>query len=449
MFESLHRNFLFPSLNRRFTLVLLSVMAISALSGVLSLENYRYSIAKSQNSYLEPVHDLNARLLALAQSAAPSLTIIKINALQGVEEANDLPWRKSFKEGQGLEWFDAKGKLLVSEGNTFPNAPLARVLFYSRLNKDAPVIEQHEYVRSVSIAVYTKQADRENEKLEGYIRASELTYQVALTAKSPELELIELVLIIFAGVSTVSLFWFMFKPLKKNFQQLQHFNADVVHELRNPLTAINIAAEVMQSQSQQLTPLVAKKLAVILSCTEQLTRLVDDLSMLSKLDKVEKDSRIHHSLIPLDELLEDLVERFEPQAEIRKIYFESHLPTGIFVTGDAHQLCRLFSNLLENAFKYTAAGGRIALMLRIEKRFAVVHIEDTGIGIPQESIPLIFERFWRSDKARHKQEDGLGLGLAIAKSIVDRHSGQIKVRSTVGVGSSFRVYLPLAGTKTA
>ncbi|MFQ4141820.1 HAMP domain-containing sensor histidine kinase [Chlorogloeopsis sp. ULAP02] len=450
MFQSLHRRFLFPLLNRRFTLVLLSVIAISVLPGVFSLENHRYFVGKSQNSSLHPVKDLNDRLLALAQSAAPSLRRIKFQGLQGIEETG-LPWRQSLKEGQGLEWFDANGKHLVSEGNTAPNTPLARVLFSSRLNRDAPVIEQNGHIRSVSIAVYTKEAARENERLEGYIRASELTHQVALEAKSLELELelVELVFIILAGTITVSLFWFTLKPLKKSFRQLQHFNADVVHELRNPLTAIFIAAEVMQSQSQQLNPLIAKKLAVILSCTEQLTRLVDDLSMLSKLDEVDKDSRVHHSLIPLDELLQDLVERFEAQAENRNIHFESQLPTGIFITGDAHQLSRLFSNLLENAFKYTAAGGRIALMLRIEKRFAVVHVEDTGIGIPQENIPLIFERFWRSDKARSKQKDGLGLGLAIAKTIVDRHSGQIKVRSTVGVGSSFLVYLPLAGSRTA
>ncbi|RUR86675.1 sensor histidine kinase [Chlorogloeopsis fritschii PCC 9212] len=408
---------------------------------------------RSQNSSLHPAKDLNDRLLALAEIAAPSLRRIKTKGLQGIEETG-LPWRQSLKQGQGLEWFDANGKHLVSEGNTAPNAPLARVFFSSRLNKDAPVIEQHGHIRSVSIAVYTKEADQENERLEGYIRANELTHQVALEAKSLELELelVELVFIILAGTITVSLFWFMFKPLKKSilagtitvslfwfmfkplkksFRQLQHFNADVVHELRNPLTAINIAAEVMQSQSQQLNPLIAKKLTVILSCTEQLTRLVDDLSMLSKLDEVDKDSRVHHSLIPLDELLQDLAERFEPQAENRNIHFESQLPAGIFVTGDTHQLSRLFSNLLENALKYTPAGGRIALMLRIEKRFAVVHIEDTGIDIPQENIPLIFERFWRSDKARSKQKDGLGLGLAIAKTIVDRHNGQIKVRSSV------------------
>ncbi len=88
-----------------------------------------------------------------------------------------------------------------------------------------------------------------------------------------------------------------------------------------------------------------------------------------------------------------------------------------------------------------------------------MHLEDTGIGIPlyekprvghlQESIPYIFERFWRSEAAKARQKDGLGLGLAIAKSIVDRHNGQIKVKSRVGVGSSFQVYLPLAGTGLA
>ncbi len=441
MFYSLHRHFLF-------TIVLLLLTAISAITGIVSLGNYRYFQVSSQNSYQHPVQDVSDRLLTLARTAAPYLRVIKAKGLQNLKE-NTSSWGQHLREGQGLEWFDANGEHLLSEGNTFPEVPLAKVFFSLRLNNEVPVIEQHGDVRSVSIAVYTNQPDQQKKQLEGYVRASELIHPSVWEANPAQrISSIVLFTILFA-VSTVSLFLFIVQPLKKNFQQLKHFNTNVAHELRNSLTAINIAAEVMQSQSHQFSPQVAKKLATIISCTEQLTRLVDDLAMLSKLDEIEKSSRIHHAVIPLDELLEDVVEQFESQAEMKKIHFEFHLPAGIFVVGDFHQLSRLFSNLLENAFKYTAAGGRIALMLRREKRFAVVHVEDTGIGIPQESIPYIFERFWRSEGAKARQKDGLGLGLAIAKSIVDRHNGQIKVKSRVGVGSSFQVYLPLAGTRLA
>lgn len=147
--------------------------------------------------------------------------------------------------------------------------------------------------------------------------------------------------------------------------------------------------------------------------------------------------------LPLDKLLKDLVHLFEPQAKAKGITFTSSLLVGISVKGDAAQLKRLFSNLLENALKYTAAEGSVVLSVTTRNWVAVVQVEDTGVGIAPEHLPFIFQRFWRADKARFRQVEGSGLGLAIAQVIAQQHGGKITVSSQLGRGSCFQVYLPL------
>ncbi len=124
----------------------------------------------------------------------------------------------------------------------------------------------------------------------------------------------------------------------------------------------------------------------------------------------------------------------------KSIDFQSDLHKGLKIEGDSTQLNRLFSNLLSNAFKYTDREGKIMLSLKAYKHSAVVSIQDTGIGISSKYLPYIFERFWRAERAR--KQEGLGLGLAIAKTITQQHGGQITVSSEVNVGTCFTVYLP-------
>jgi signal transduction histidine kinase len=139
----------------------------------------------------------------------------------------------------------------------------------------------------------------------------------------------------------------------------------------------------------------------------------------ANLDSDRLDRDFQFASIPLGELLQDLVDRFEPQAQNQQIQFTPHLRSGIVVKGDNRKLSRLFSNLLDNALKYTLPGRRVALFLEQEHRFAVIRIEDTGIGIPPDSLPLIFQRFWRADRVK-SERDGLGLGVAIAQAIVQQ-----------------------------
>ncbi len=390
------------------------------------------------------IQDQNARLQTLAQAAGPSLGTIKTKGVKGLDR--DLPWRNLFARDQSLEWFDPDGKLLAREGKKFPNIALAKSNLITRLNEGSPQIKQKEDIRFVSIAVYNDSLDQKTLRLEGYIRTSESTKELATRLNQLQLGLAigGITVLILSSVSAAFLTSLAIQPTLKSFHHLKQFTSDASHELRNPLTAILTAIQLMQSHSEELSGDDVKKLATITNATEQIRHLVEDLRFLSQTDITVDSSIIEYSKLPLDEVLQDLVDTFELQAQNQKLSFESHLSTNISVKGDIHQLKRLFSNLLENAIKYTNSGGIVKLVLEKQKQFAVVHIEDTGMGIPEEYQPLIFQRFWRADKAHVQQKEGLGLGLAICQAIVQQHLGKIKVYSKVGAGSCFQVYLPLA-----
>ena len=118
-------------------------------------------------------------------------------------------------------------------------------------------------------------------------------------------------------------------------------------------------------------------------------------------------------------------------------------PTPVWVTGDAMRLKQVIVNLVDNAIKYTPEGGRIEVTLQAQEEQAVLSVADTGIGIPVESLPFVFDRFYRADKARSRESGGTGLGLAIVKAICTAHNGVVSVESSENKGSTFKVQLPL------
>jgi signal transduction histidine kinase len=388
--------------------------------------------------------DQNERLQTLAQAAVPSLQTIKIKGTKELDK--DLPWRNLFVNHQSLEWFDADGKLLATEGTNFPNFPLTKSASISRLNEGSPVVEQHGNIRSVSIAVYTDGLDDKTLRLEGYIRVNESTeeFDERMNQLQLGLEVGGITVLILSSISGMFLTSLVIKPVKQSFQNLKQFTADASHELRNPLTVIMTTVELMESHSEELSADDIRKLKTISGATTQIRHIVEDLRFLSHTDAIVDPVVLEYPKVPLDEILQDLADTFETDAQNKQLSFEAYLSKGIHIKGDTHQLKRLFTNLLENAIKYSRTGGIVKLFLEKQKLFAVVRVEDTGIGIPTEYIPLVFQRFWRAETARSQAKEGLGLGLAIAQAIVQRHLGKITVSSKVGVGSCFQVHLPLA-----
>ncbi|WP_216454929.1 sensor histidine kinase, partial [Arcanobacterium phocae] len=193
------------------------------------------------------------------------------------------------------------------------------------------------------------------------------------------------------------------------------FTADASHELRGPITTIKASAEVIRTHPERIHPADAGKIQGILSASEQMSRLVEDLLLLARVDSAPRQSIERGDAIPLDELLEDAIDFLELKAEEKEQTLQFQVFQPVSVRWNPARLQRLFSNLIDNAIKYTPDGGKITVTLDRNDKFALVRIEDTGIGIAKEHIPLVFDRFWREESARSYQ-DGSGLGLAICRS---------------------------------
>ncbi|MBN1253862.1 MAG: HAMP domain-containing protein [Deltaproteobacteria bacterium] len=232
----------------------------------------------------------------------------------------------------------------------------------------------------------------------------------------------------------------MIARLEESFKRMNQLTADVSHELRTPISAMRGEAELLLSKPRP-TGEYRRALATYIEQLDFLTRLIDDLILLSKFDSNE--ARLTMIPIKLDKLLINLGEFFRALAEHKGIKLTAGKMKHATVVGDQTRLQQLFTNLIDNAIKFTPSGGRIDIALQKERDVAKVSIKDTGIGIPSAESEHIFERFYQVDKSRDKERGGVGLGLSICQWIATAHHGNIEVKSEVGKGSRFAVSLPL------
>jgi two-component system heavy metal sensor histidine kinase CusS len=233
----------------------------------------------------------------------------------------------------------------------------------------------------------------------------------------------------------------MIGRLERSFAEIRRFTADASHELRTPLTALR--AEVEISMAKNLAPEETRQLlGGILEELVRMSRLTDQLLTLSRRDAgVEQMAVVP---VALNTLITGVVDALRPLAESRQIrlHLEGEGVATIQIHGDEGRLRQVFINLLDNALKYTPSDGKVVVRIEKQGTTVTVVVEDTGIGIPPEHLPRVFDRFYRVDKARSREEGGTGLGLSIAESIVKAHGGTIKLESTIGKGTVCCVILP-------
>jgi signal transduction histidine kinase len=217
--------------------------------------------------------------------------------------------------------------------------------------------------------------------------------------------------------------------------------ATVSHELRTPLTSILGYLELLQEEAEELSPEHRSFIEVIERNARRLLRLVGDLLFVARLDS--GGIRLVVEEVDLAELARDCVVSQRPRAEEAGLELDAQIEPVGPLRGDRSRLADLLDNLVSNAIKFTPRGGRVTLRLQRDGDEAILEVEDTGIGVPADEQDRLFERFFRSSTASAAAIPGTGLGLAISKAIVEAHGGTIGMTSAEGVGTTFRVSLPL------
>jgi two-component system OmpR family sensor kinase/two-component system sensor histidine kinase BaeS len=230
----------------------------------------------------------------------------------------------------------------------------------------------------------------------------------------------------------------MVTELERSEGQRRNLTADIAHELRNPLHIIQGNLEGMLDGVYEPTP---ENITDTLGETRLLARLVDDLQTLSLAEAGQLP--LHPTRFLLADLLADAATGFESRAASQNVGLGVDAPDpSPEVSADYDRLNQVLSNLLSNALRYTPENGQITLRAEAIPNGVRIAVSDTGRGIPAEDLPYIFDRFWRGDKSRARTEGSSGLGLAIAKQLVQAHGGAITAKSEPGEGTTFTIELP-------
>ncbi len=226
--------------------------------------------------------------------------------------------------------------------------------------------------------------------------------------------------------------------LDQSFETMRRFVADASHELRTPLAVIRGEADVALDHDRH--PAEYKdSLAIIQDEARRLTRLIDDLLNLARADAGHVNLRVEEFY--LNDLLAECCRSVQAAASAKNISLECQSPEDVAYRGDPELLRRLVLNLLDNAIRYTPPGGKVSTRLEAADGNLRIQVADTGVGIPPESVPHVFERFYRGDQARSRQNGGFGLGLSIVKWIAESHRGTVEFSSQPGAGTTFTVLL--------
>ena len=227
--------------------------------------------------------------------------------------------------------------------------------------------------------------------------------------------------------------------LAQSFENMRRFVGDASHELRTPISIIRGEADVALAQERGAAE-YKQALALVLDESRRISRLLDDLLNLARADAGRVKLRAEEFY--LNELLAECCRSAQPAAGARGVTLACAPEGDLAFRGDEELLRRMVMNLIDNAIRYTPAGGRVTASLASRGADVAIRITDTGAGIAPDVIPHLFERFYRGDKARSRQDGGFGLGLAIVKWIAESHHGAVEVASAPGAGSAFTVTLP-------
>ena len=227
--------------------------------------------------------------------------------------------------------------------------------------------------------------------------------------------------------------------LDQSFDHMRRFVADASHELRTPISIIRGEADVALTHERGATE-YKQALALVLDESRRLSRLVDDLLNLARADAGRVKLRVEEFY--LNDLLAECCRSAQTLAGARRVTLECAPHDDLAFRGDEVLVRRMVMNLIDNAIRYTPAGGRVTVSLDSRGSDISIRVADTGTGIAPEIVPHVFERFYRGDKARSRQDGGFGLGLSIVKWVAESHNGTVDLSSAPGAGSTFTIRMP-------
>jgi signal transduction histidine kinase len=339
---------------------------------------------------------------------------------------------------------DPQGKVLANPRQiSSPNLPDLSSL--SQTLKGQGVYRDLKIENNIPVRVYSVPLRLEDGRVAGMLQVGQ-----DLTAHRQQLQNVLFVTGIVAAIAgllaLLAAFFLTHRaliPARLSMQRQRDFVADASHELRTPLAIIQANTEVALRNKTKTIGEKAELIEDIRQETEYLGRLITDLLTLAQADSHKL--QLKPEPLELTRLVHDLTRQLTPLAEAKGLDLQVSLPsaeTELWLVGDPLRLKQLLLILLDNAIKYTSRGEVRLSINRGRGQHLIMQVQDTGIGIASDKLDLIFERFYRVDKARSRSEGGFGLGLPIARWIVEAHKGSIQVSSQPGQGSTFTIALP-------
>lgn len=235
----------------------------------------------------------------------------------------------------------------------------------------------------------------------------------------------------------------MTNAIKVQEQKRQEFVSNASHELKTPLSSIKLISDSLLNADNAPQETVREFLTDMNVQVERLTRIIDKLLTLTRMDNGGSVSRMEFAVTDLTELCSNICKALRPLAEQKHIVLEYTADAAVYSKVERDRIWEAVYNIIDNSIKYTKDGGAVTVKLVKEESNVVITVKDTGIGIAEGEIYKIFDRFYRVDKARARETGGTGLGLSIALTAVELHGGNIKVESEEGVGSTFRIIIPI------
>jgi|SRR3989344_8108670 len=249
------------------------------------------------------------------------------------------------------------------------------------------------------------------------------------------------IILSFAAVAGYMLAGKTLAPIQDTLEEQKRFTADASHELHTPLTAMKTTLEVALRDKKLTTKNARAVLRDNLTQVDELTDLSQGLLTLSRTET--NGNNFNFTRVDVASVITEVIRRFSSLAKQKKIVLTAH-NTNCVIEADEVSITKLITILIDNALKYTASGGKVTLTAEKTPKELELTVNDTGIGIAKNEVAHIFDRFYRADSARTRNKSaGFGLGLAIAKRIVELHHGKISVASKLGQGTAFTVILPL------